>query len=105
MNPLVEKAHQAIANPEVQEILKKLSEHGLGVFMPHIHDLETGDFIPLPPGIVSVENNLKVSFHHASEVEVANSVPVAWIWDNSTQTAMACGGCYEVSGRHGNSGH
>lgn len=104
-NAMVVKAQQAITTPEVQEMLKKLSEYGLGIFMPHMHEPETGNFIPLPSGIVSVENDLQVSFHNASEVAVANSVPVAWIWDNATQTAMACGGCYEVSGRHGKSNH
>ena len=105
MNEIVEKAQQAIATPEVQEMLKKLSEYGLGVFMPHMHDPETGNFAPLPSGMVAVEDNLQVSFHHASEPEVSNARPVGWVWDNSSQTAMACITCIEYSGQHGRTKH
>jgi hypothetical protein len=102
---MVEKAHTAIATSEVQEMLKKLSEYGLGVFMPHIHDPQTGEYAPLPKGIVSVEKHLQVSFHPASSEEVSNSRAVGWVWDETTKTAMACTVCYEVSGRHGKSNH
>lgn len=105
MQPMIEKAQQAIAQPEVQEMLKKLSEYGLGVFMPHMHDSETGNFVPLPTEMVSVERDLQVSFHHISDPEVASSRPVGWVWSNAIQTAIVCTVCYEVSGRHGKGNH
>lgn len=105
MNPLVEKAHEAISLPEVQELLRKLSSYGLGVFMPHMHDPETGDYVALSLGMVSVEKDLQVSFHDASAPEVAQSRPVGWVWNSGTQTAMVCTVCYEVSGRHGKANH
>jgi hypothetical protein len=105
MNLIVEKAHTAIAKPEVQELMKKLSEHGLGVFMPHMHDPETGDYVPLPKGMVSVEKDLQVSFHSSASKEVTDARAVGWIWDQTTQTAMACTVCYEYRGQHGKSNH
>ena len=105
MHIMVKKAHEAIASSEVQEMMKKLSEYGLGVFMPHQHDPETGEYTPLPKGMVSVEKDLQVSFHSTSSKEVAESRAVGWVWDGETQTAMACTVCYEVSGRHGKSNH
>lgn len=43
-------------------MLKKLSQHNLGIYMPHMHDEESGDFKLLPPGITQVEDGLVVSF-------------------------------------------
>ncbi|AFY82671.1 hypothetical protein [Oscillatoria acuminata] len=105
MADMVEKAQTSIDTPELQEILKKLSEYGLGVFMPHMHDPTTGNFAPLPPGIVSVEDNLQVSFLNASDPKIAQALPVGWIWDNGTQSVMNCVRCIEYSGRHGKSSH
>lgn len=102
---MIEKAHKAIANPEVQELIKKLSVHGLGVFMPHMHDLKTGDYAPLTKGMVAVEKDLQVSFHLSSSKEVAESRAVGWIWDEEMHSAMACTVCYEYCGRHGKSNH
>ena len=79
--------------------------NGLGVFMPHMHDPETGEFLPLPPGIVSVEDNLQVSFRRASEPEVSQAMPVGWICDRGSQAAMACIRCIEYRGRHSRTSH
>ncbi|KAB8318307.1 hypothetical protein SD81_016850 [Tolypothrix campylonemoides VB511288] len=83
-------AQSAISNPDVQEMVKKLSEYGLGICMPHMHD-STGNFAPLPPGIVSFESDLQVSFHKACEV--SDSPAVAWRWDDDKQTVVPCSKC------------
>ena len=41
-------AQAAMHLPEVQEMLCRLSEYNLGIFMPHMHDERTGEFQPLP---------------------------------------------------------
>lgn len=105
MNSMIEKAHTAIADPEVQEMMKKLSKFGLGIFMLHMHDPVTDDYAPLPRGMVSVEKDLQVSFYPSSSKEVAESRAVGWAWDNTAQTVMACTVCYEYRGIHGKSNH
>ena len=42
------RAQEAINLPEVQDMVRALSEYGLGVFMPHMHNDDTGGFEPLP---------------------------------------------------------
>ena len=42
------RAQEAIHFPEVQEMLRRLSEYQLGIFMPHMHDEKTGEFKVLP---------------------------------------------------------
>ena len=43
-------------------MLRRLSEYGLGVFMPHMHDAQTGAFHPLLNELTQVESGLEVSF-------------------------------------------
>lgn len=105
MHSMLEKAHIAIADPEVQEMMKKLSKVGLGIFMPHMHDPVTDDYAPLPSGMVAVEKDLQVSFHPSSSEEVAESRAVGWLWDNTVQSVAVCTVCYEYSGRHGKANH
>lgn len=62
-------AQNAINLPEVQEMLKKLSQHNLGIYMPHMHDEKTGEFQPLPAGLTQVEDGLVVSFRPNNEVQ------------------------------------
>ena len=45
-------AQSAMCLPEVQEMLRRLSEHQLGIFMPHMHETGTTDFQALPDDIV-----------------------------------------------------
>lgn len=73
-------AQSAIDLPEVKEMLKKLSQHNLGIYMPHIHDEESGDFKPLPPGITQVEDGLVVSFRPNNECEdqADSYISVGW---------------------------
>ncbi len=91
--PALRTAQEATHLPEVQEMLRRLSAHGLGIFMPHMHDEETGDFLPLPDQVVQVESGLAVSFQPSSEValQAGRFLPVAWVWRNGmSMTASAC---------------
>ena len=75
-------AQQAIHLPEVQEMLRRLSEYKLGVFMPHMHDEQTGEFQPLPDQVTQVESDLAVSFQATEEIakQADRFLPVGWIW-------------------------
>ena len=84
-------AQQAIHLPEVQEMLRRLSEFKLGIFMPHRHDEQTGEFQALPDEVVQVESGLEVSFQ--AKKEIANQtdrfLSVAWIWRAGASTPVA----------------
>ena len=75
-------AQQAIHFPEVQEMLRRLSEYQLGIFMPHMHDDQTGEFQPLPDETIQVESGLEVSFQAAEEIanQTDRFLPVGWFW-------------------------
>ena len=75
-------AQAAIHLPEVQEMLRKLSEFKLGIFMPHMHDEQTGEFQPLPDGVMQVESGLAVSFQRTKEIANQGDrfLPVGWLW-------------------------
>ncbi len=91
--PALRAAQEATQLPEVQEMLRRLSAHGLGIFMPHMHDEQTGDFQPLADQVVQVESGLEVSFQTSAEValQAGRFLPVAWVWrDGMTMTASAC---------------
>ena len=61
-------AQEAIHLPEVQEMLRRLSEYKLGIFMPHMHDEHTGEFQPLPDDVMQVESGVEVSFQPTDEI-------------------------------------
>ena len=48
----LKRAQTAIHLPEVQDMLRRLSEYKLGIFMPHVHDDATGDFLLLPDDVM-----------------------------------------------------
>ncbi|MGP1679779.1 MAG: hypothetical protein ACTS6J_21820 [Burkholderiales bacterium] len=75
-------AQEAIHLPEVQEMLRRLSEYKLGIFMPHMHDERTGEFQPLPDKVTQVESGLEVSFQPAEEIanRTDRFLPVGWVW-------------------------
>ena len=75
-------AQEAIHLPEVQEMLRRLSEYQLGIFMPHMHDEQTGEFQPLPDGVMQVESGLAVSFQSTEEIASQSErfLPVGWLW-------------------------
>ena len=102
MHPMVERAQRAVELPEVLELMKKLAEHGLGVFMPHIHPPE-GGFAPLPAGTVQLEGNLKVSFVDESCEDLRSAIPVGWTW--SEGKAKASASCFCGGASHGKEWH
>ena len=75
-------AQEAIHLPEVQEMLRRLSEYKLGIFMPHMHDEQTGQFHPLPDEVMQVESGLEVSFQPAEDIadQTDRFLPVGWFW-------------------------
>ena len=91
--PALNTAQAAIALPEVQEMLRRLSAYRLGIFMPHMHDEHTGEFRPLPDDVMQVEAGLAVSFQGRNEVatQAAQFLPVGWVWRAGASTvAAAC---------------
>jgi len=85
------KAQDASHLPEVQEMLRKLAEYRLGIFMPHMHDEQTGEFQPLPDQIMQVESGLEVSFQSAETIanQADRSLPVGWVWREGGATPLA----------------
>ncbi len=84
-------AQEAIHLPEVQEMLRRLSEHRLGIFMPHMHDEQTGQIQPLPDEVMQVESGLEVSFQPTEEIENRTDrfLPVGWFWRAGASTPSA----------------
>ena len=80
--PALRTAQEAIHLPEVQEMLRRLSEYKLGIFMPHLHDEQTGGFQPLPDHVMQVESGLQVSFQQAQKITSRTDqfLPVGWYW-------------------------
>ena len=86
-------AQSAIHLPEVQEMLRKLSAYNLGIFMPHRHDDETGNFLPLPDNMMQVESGLEVSFQPTAGIAIQPDrfVPVGWFWRaGASATVSVC---------------
>ncbi len=75
-------AQAAMLFPEVQEMLRRLSEYQLGIFMPHMHEAQTGDFQALPDDLIQVESGLEVSFRSSHEIRTQGDrfLPVGWVW-------------------------
>lgn len=84
-------AQEAIYLPEVQEMLRRLSEYKLGIFMPHMHDEQTGEFQPLPDEVMQVESGLEVSFQPTEEIanQPDRFLPVGWFWRAGASTPSA----------------
>lgn len=61
-------AQDAMHLSEVQEMLERLSKYKLGIFMPHMHDENTGGFQPLADDVMQVETGLQVSFKPTEEI-------------------------------------
>ena len=86
-------AQDAMHLPEVQEMLKRLSKYKLGIFMPHMHDENTGGFQPLADDVMQVETGLQVSFKPTEEIANQRDrfLPVAWLWRaGATSVSAAC---------------
>ena len=84
-------AQEAIHLPEVQEMLRRLSEYRLGICMPHMHDGQTGEFQPLPDDVMQVESGLEVSFQPTEEIakQTDRYLPVGWFWRAGVSTPLA----------------
>lgn len=84
-------AQTAIHRPEVQQMLRQLSKHNLGIFMPHMHGKQTGEFESLPTDVIQVESALEVSFRSAKEIanQTERFLPVAWCWQAGAATTVA----------------
>jgi len=78
-------AQEAIHLPEVQEMLRKLSEYKLGIFMPHMHNEQTGEFQSIPDEIMQVESGLKVSFQPTKD----RFLPVGWFWRSGAAAPLS----------------
>lgn len=93
MPPALGRAQTAIQLPEVQAMLRRLSEFELGIFMPHQHDDQTGEFLPLADNVIQVESGCRVSFQSADPIvtQTDRYLPVAWLWRAGTVTpASVC---------------
>ena len=89
--PALRAAQEAIRLPEVQEMLRRLSAYRLGIFMPHMHDEQTGEFQTLPDDVTQVESGLEVSFQPAEEIakQTDRFLPVGWFWRAGASTPLA----------------
>ena len=93
-------AREAINFPEVQEMLRRLSKYKLGIFMPHMHDEQTGEFQILSDEVIQVESGLEVSFQNAKEIldRPDRFMPVGWVWRACGPTTSAA--CEMVRGEN-----
>jgi len=84
-------AQEAIHLPEVQEMLRRLSEYKLGIFMPHMHNEHTGEFQVLPDEVLQVESGLEVSFQPMAGIanQTDRFLPVGWVWRAGASTPLA----------------
>jgi len=83
MDKAIKLAQEAIKTSEIQQIARILSKHNLGICVPHMHEEETGEIIPLPNGVISCERNLKVSFADENSEADQGVVPIAWRWNKT----------------------
>jgi hypothetical protein len=101
-------AQQAVSLPEIQEISKTLAKFNLGIFMPHMHDDETGQFIDLPDDMMSLESGLKTTFETEAEMRASGQqfVDVGWQWTGEGLDArMGCKSRCVMMGTMHTSGH
>ena len=88
----VRRAADALNRPEVQDLVKKLSDYGLAVAVPHMHG-ENGKLVPLPMDRVAYEDDLRVTFPHRNDSILEAAEPVMWGWDQTTQTVTPLAHC------------
>lgn len=85
-------AIEAVSKPEVQDLIKQLSHHGLAASVPHMHG-QNGEFLPLPRDIVSLEEDLEISFVDKNQLDEERNVPVMWRWDEELNKISVAAGC------------
>ena len=90
-------AQAAVHLPEVQKMLRRLADFKLGIFMPHMHDEQTGGFQPLPDDVMQVESGLEVSFQPGEAIakQTGRFLPVGWVWRAGVPATVAA--CEMVS--------
>ncbi|HAN90796.1 MAG TPA: hypothetical protein DCQ33_01785 [Nitrospira sp.] len=88
----VRQAADSLNRPEVQELVKQLSEYGLAVAVPHMHG-ENGKLLPLPPDRVAYEDNLQVTFPRRDDSVLKEAEPVMWGWDRTAQAVTTLAHC------------
>ncbi len=91
--PSLRTAQAAMQSADVQEMLRRLSAHGLGICMPHMHHEVTGEFQPLAHQLLQVESGLAVSFQPVTEIakRAGHFMPVAWVWrDGMPMPSAVC---------------
>lgn len=82
ISPTVRRSMEAIELPDVQEMIRRLGEYGLGVCVPHRHTA-TMDFDDLPDDLVQVEENCQVSWVPRDQLKsMRQMTPVAWKWQS-----------------------
>lgn len=89
--PEVERAIASIDLPEVQEMIKRLSEFNLAVYAPHMHS-EDIDFAAQPNHFVQIEEDCRVRWVSREQLKhFETSIPVAWRWvDDGIHAAAKC---------------
>lgn len=92
VHPEIARGLKAVSLPEVQELIRKISEYGLAVALPHAHS-ESGSFVPLPQGQVVFESDLKVSFLKEGNPLLQTAIPVMWRWDGALNAVGNCALC------------
>ncbi len=77
--------------PEVQEKLRRLYGYNPGIFMPHRHDDETGNFPLRPNNEMQVESGLDVSLQATEKTanQTDRFVPVGWLWRAGASAAVS----------------
>jgi hypothetical protein len=79
----------AIKRPEVQDLIRRLGAHGLGVTIPHQHT-DADVMTTLPSRTVQFEDNPQVSFVTEGDPFLTDSVPVSWVWDDELRIVGRC---------------
>ena len=92
MDKKIKRAQEALEDPEVLSMLKKLSKLGFGIFIPHQHG-ESGELVPLSSGNVQVEKDLKVTFMHEKEALTLGAIPIGWMWDDKKRKVCVVSSC------------
>ena len=89
--PALISAQEALNLPEVQAMLKRLSEFQLGIFMPHTHDEKVCAFQMLGDDVVQVHSGLQVSSKAAKEIanQQGSCVPAGWFWRGDPSAPVA----------------
>ena len=92
VHPTIREATNALNDPEVQDLVKRLSARGLAVAVPHMHGAD-GELVPLPPDRVAYEDDQRVTFPHVADPVLDEAEPVMWGWDAAAQRPTPLAHC------------